>query len=174
MWGNNFSGSYCMDGNTYCRNTYGYGSAWNHLNKTCKCNTGYIFNKDIFGKLKCVDYNSYCNDKFGFNSTYNSLSDKCECRTGYEFTLKNNELTCDSCLNKYGTHSSYNIFGKKCECDSNYTLDNNGQCSKKQNIIYFNLKELDDSDSRAIVESKYNGGDYLLEYSLLVYQCLVI
>lgn len=158
------SGGQCVMADSVCHDKYGYNSRYDSLSDTCECSYGYVLGKDSIGRTQCVSENSICTDQLGFNSRYNSLSDKCECSAGYVIdngTCKNGNTVCDS---DHGLYSSYNSLSKKCECDYGYTFDDSDQCVKKQNNVYFSLKELDTDNKQAIIKSDY---DY--RYSLISY-----
>lgn len=161
-----FNGSKCESETIYCSNLLGSMSKYNSSSGGCECISGYIFGEDILGKKKCISTTQYCQNKYGYNSNYNSLSDSCECSYGYEMTLKklSSGLECISCSTKYGLHSSYNGLTKKCECDSDYILDDDNQCVKKQNNVYFKLKEVDTDNKKAVIKSEYDNMYYLVEY----------
>jgi len=53
---------------------------------------------------------------------------------------------------------------KKCECMSGYTLDDDNQCVKKQNNVYFRLIELDSDNNRALIKSEYDNKYYSIVY----------
>ena len=167
VWGTDILGKRkCVSGNQECHNQFGYGSTYDSLSGKCKCSYGYVWGTNILGKDECVSESQYCHDKYGYNSKYNSLSDRCECKSGYELTIKTygSGLECKSCFSKYGLHSSYNYLSKKCECDNGYTLNNNNQCVKKQNNVYFILKEVDTNKRKAIIKSEYSYQHYLITY----------
>jgi len=154
----------CVMADSMCHDKYGYNSRYDSLSDTCECSYGYVLGKDSIGRTQCVSENSMCTDQLGFNSRYNSLSDKCECSSGYVIdngTCKSGNTVCDS---EHGLYSSYNSLSKKCECDYGYTFDDSDQCVKKQNNVYFTIKELDTYNKQAIVKSDY---DY--RYSLISY-----
>jgi len=155
----------CVSANQVCKDQYGVMARYNSLSDKCECSIGYMFGEDILGKTQCISENQWCRDKYGFNSKYNTLKDKCECKSGYELTSKSSGLECISCFSKYGLHSSYNYLLNKCECDDGYTLDDNNQCVKKQNNVYFTLKELDTDNKKAIIKSDYDYRYYLITYN---------
>jgi len=149
-----------------CSSKYGIGSTYNYLTDSCECMSGYIWGTDLFGDKTCISGDQYCRDKYGHNSKYNSLTDKCECGSGYEMTRKKygNGFECISCFSKYGLHSSYNYLTKKCECDSDYILSDDGKCVRKENNVYFILKEVDTGERKAIIQSEYDYRTYLITY----------
>src|SRR3989338_8012040 len=51
---------------------YGIWATYDYLSGNCKCMSGYVFGKDIFGETTCVYGNTVCHDKYGYNSRYNS------------------------------------------------------------------------------------------------------
>jgi hypothetical protein len=151
----------CVDADNICHDKIGYSSSYDSLSDSCKCNYGYVIG--ISGQ--CISTSSYCSNQLGLMSQYNSLTHKCECRSGYELTIKAiSGLECKSCSSKYGLHSSYNSIIDKCECDSGYTLNENNECIKKQNNVYFVLKELNIDDKQAIIRSEYDSSYYLITY----------
>lgn len=155
----------CISNNTFCNNNYGSNSRYNSLSDECECLSDYSFGKDMFGETKCISNNTICQSNYGYDSEYDSSSDKCECRDGYEFTLKTSGgLECESCSSKYGYYSSYNSSEKECECMSGYTLDDNSQCVKKQNNVYFRLTELDLDNNRVLIKNEHDNKYYLVVY----------
>jgi hypothetical protein len=150
---------YCVSGDSYCTDLYGYGSTYDSLNKSCKCQYGYVWD-DSFAGEKCVS----CSTKYGYGAT-SAIGGGCECSSGYELSLKSigTGLECKSCMSKYGLHSSFDYLSKKCECDDGYTLKDN-ECVKKQNNVYFYLKELDTNNKQAIIRSDYDSQNYLIKY----------
>ena len=158
--------TYCVSGLSYCYDKYGYGSTYDSLSGKCKCSYGYVWGTDILGNDECISESQYCRDKLGYSSTFNSLTDRCECSYGYELSIKTygSGLECKSCFLKFGLHSSYDYLSKKCECDDGYTLSDDNQCVKKQNNVYFTLKELDTNKKKAIIKSEYNYQNYLITY----------
>ncbi len=160
-----FGKTQCISPSQACKNQYGTYATNELWGSGCKCMSGYVFGKDIFGKTTCVSGNSVCIDQYGINANYNSISDKCECRSGYEFTIKkDNSMECVSCFSRYGTNSSYDYIKKECKCNDGYTLNENNQCIKKQNNVYFLLEKLDLNNRKAIVKSDYDQSKYLIEY----------
>ncbi|MDD2287742.1 MAG: hypothetical protein PHQ01_02310 [Candidatus Pacebacteria bacterium] len=155
----------CVDNNVICQDDYGTKAKYNFLSDKCECKSGYIFWEDAFGKIQCVDDDTFCRNNYGFRAEYNSLADKCECGYGYEFTLKTSGgLECESCSSKYGYYSSYNALENKCECMNDYTLDDDNQCVKKQNNVYFKLIELDSDNNKALIKSEHDNKYYSVEY----------
>lgn len=166
VFGKDFLGNTsCVSADQLCRDQYGVMSRYNSLYENCECSFGYVFGENIIGKKQCISEDQWCEDRYGFNSRYNTLKDECECRYGYEFTLKiGGGLECVSCSSKYGYHSSYNSLSDKCECDDGYTLDDDNQCVKKQNNVYFLLKEIDTDNNEIIIKSDYDYRYYLVKY----------
>lgn len=160
-----FGGLYCVSYDTACKEDYGSG-ATSDSSGSCKCRFGYVWGQDSLGRTKCIDGNQSCINQYGYNSSYDSLSNTCECRSGYVFANKKYGagLECQSCTSLYGSYSSYNRTTKNCECDSGYTLNEQKQCVKKQNNVYFYLKELDTNKNQAIIQSVFDNQDYLIEY----------
>ncbi|HHV39610.1 MAG TPA: hypothetical protein GXX70_09020, partial [Tepidimicrobium sp.] len=160
-----FGNTSCVSGDSLCRDSYGSNSKYDSSSDKCKCRPGYSFGDNMYGETKCVSNDTLCQNNYGYDSTYNSLLDKCECRYGHEFTLKTSGgLECESCSSKYGYYSSYNSSEKKCECMSGYTLDDDNQCVKKQNNVYFRLIELDSDNNRALIKSEYDNKYYSIVY----------
>ena len=82
VWGTNYLGEpYCVSGNSYCSDNYGYNSTYNSLNDSCECRSGYELSKTYSG-LECKS----CYSKYGLHSSFSYLNDSCECDDGY--TLK--------------------------------------------------------------------------------------
>ncbi len=155
----------CVDANSICTDKYGYHSRYNSLSESCECSYGYILGKDSIGRTQCVSPDSICTDQLGYNATYNSVYDRCECRSGY--VIDGGQCTYGNsvCHSKNGIYSSYNSINKRCECDDGYTLDDSNQCVKKQNNVYFTLKELDTDERKAIIRSDYDYKYYLISYN---------
>lgn len=159
-----FSGqTTCVSGNGVCHDKYGYNSRYNSLNSSCECSYGYIFGKDSIGRTQCVSPDSLCTDQLGYNARYNSLYDKCECRSGYVISGGRCIDGDSTCRTKHGLYSSYDDLANNCECDNGYTFGDSNQCVKKQNNVYFTLKELDTDTKRAIIKDDYRY--YLVTYN---------
>ncbi len=154
----------CVSGSGVCSDKYGYNSKYDSISNSCECSYGYTFGKDSIGRTKCVSYDSICTDKLGYSSRYNSLEDICECSYGYlisEGKCVHGETYCSS---KHGLYSSYDSTSNICECDDGYTFDDDNECVKKQNNVYFLLKELDTDSKLAIIKSDYDYKYYLVSY----------
>ncbi|GEM_PF-2189441 len=160
----NLYGATCVSKDSMCQDSYGLMSKYNILTERCECSFGYIFGKDILGRTKCISASEYCKNQLGLMSHYNSYKDKCECMSGY--IIYNNQCTFGHtvCRNKHGIHVSYNSFDNTCECDVGYTFDSDNQCVKKQNNVYFFLKELDSSNKVAIIKNTYDNKYYKIKY----------
>jgi len=157
----------CISADGECKDEYGVMARYDSLTDKCKCSYGYVFGTDSIGRTQCISEDDWCHDKYGYNSRYNSLSDKCECRSGYELSLKTGGgLECESCYSKYGLHASFNSLTDKCECDKDYTLNDNNQCVKKQNNVYFLLEALDVDNNKAVIKSDYDYREYLVDYGV--------
>ena len=170
LFGKNIFGeTYCVSGDSICKDQYGSMAQYNSLSGKCECGLLYIFGKDSLGNTKCIHKEEWCRNKYGSNAKYNLLKDDCECKSGYELTIKRSGgLECVSCLLKYGPNSTYDSISGKCKCNYGYTLDENNQCVKKQNNVYFLLKELDLNNRKAVVKSEYDQKEYIIEYD---YDC---
>lgn len=110
-------------------------SSYNSLSSSCRCNSGYIVEKNLLGKEACVSASTYCINKYGLFSSYDSLSQVCKCRSGYifgkDFTGKDSCVSVDSfCRDKYGYNSKYNYLKDTCECSSGYEFEK-GKCVRK-------------------------------------------
>lgn len=142
-----------------------YGYMAYAVGNSCQCMSGYGFGKDFTGKTSCISLNTMCTDKLGYNARYNSLYDKCEC--GYGYVIDGGRCTDGDtvCRSDHGIYSSYNDYDNSCECDSGYTLDTGGQCVKKQNNVYFTLKELDTTNKLAVIKSDYDYSYYSIRYN---------
>lgn len=110
---------------------YGTFAMYESWSGSCKCMSGYVFGKDIFGETSCVSANSVCADKYGYNSRYDSLSGACECSHGYSFgedSLGQTKCISDNqiCQNQLG-HNSRSTYGGSCECSYGYVIDG-GKC----------------------------------------------
>lgn len=156
----------CVSGDSVCWDKYGYNSRYSSLNNSCECSYGYVFGKDSIGRTQCVSPDQMCKDDLGYNSRYNSLSDKCECSYGY--VISGGQCTNGNtyCSLKHGIYAEYDALDNQCQCEDGYTFDDSYQCVKKQNNVYFFLKELDEDDDRAIIQSTNNYQDYLVSYGV--------
>lgn len=159
---NSFGGTRCVSGDSACRDELGFGASYDSLSESCECSFGYVLDKDSIGRDQCVSTSTYCSNKLGYGSQYDSLSEKCECRSGYIFEGKKCVDGTMFCHSKHGIYSTYKMFDDTCECDDGYTLDNAGQCVKKQNNVYFDLQELDTDNRQAIIRNNYRY--YLVSY----------
>lgn len=165
VMGESLGQPYCVSGSSLCYDKYGYGSEYDSLSSSCECSYGYVFGKDSIGRTQCISENQACQNQYGYNarSTYGG---KCECGYGYVFNDSNKcEYGNTVCSRKYGLYSSYNSLSNKCECDSGYTFDDSSQCVKKQNNVYFTVKELDTDNKKAIIKSDYDYSYYLITYN---------
>ena len=155
----------CVLASSVCSDKLGYNSSYNSLTNSCECSYGYVLGSDSIGRTQCVSPDSLCKDQLGYNARYNSIYDKCECRLGY--VISNGRCVDGDtfCMSEHGLYSSYNSSDKTCECDSGYTMNEDGQCIKKQNNVYFYLKELNTDDREAIVRSDYDSRYYLISYA---------
>lgn len=165
VFGKDFLGNdQCVSADQICKDKYGYNSKYSSLNSACECSYGYVFGKDSIGRTQCVSPDSICEDRLGFNSKYNSLSDTCECSYGYVISGGQCVYGNSHCRAEHGLYSSYDNLTNSCECDSEYTFDDDYQCVKKQNNVYFTLKELDTDKKQAIIRSDYDYSYYLINY----------
>lgn len=154
----------CVSLSSICTDKYGYQSRYNSLTNSCECSYGYTLGKDSIGRTQCISLSSICTDQLGYHASYNSYTDKCECGYGYVIsggTCKNGNSVCQT---QHGSNSEYNNQTNKCECDSGYTFNESNQCVKKQNNVYFYLKEVNTDDKQAIIKSDYNNNYYLITY----------
>ena len=160
-----FGNSTCVSGSSVCYDKYGYGSQYDSLSGSCECSYGYVLGKDSIGRTQCISENQACQNQYGFNSR-STFGGKCECSYGYVF---NNSNQCEYgntvCSRKHGIYASYDSLSNSCECDSGYTLDDDNQCVKKQNNVYFTVKELDTDNKQAIIKSDYDFSYYLITYN---------
>jgi hypothetical protein len=155
----------CISDDQLCKDQYGYNARSDYLTDKCKCGYGYAFGKDLYGDTQCVSLDSICTDKLGFNSRYNSLDDSCECSYGYVISGGRCIYGDTSCSSDHGIYSSYDSSSNSCECDDGYTLDDYNQCVKKQNNVYFTVKEIDTDEKKAIIRSDYDSKHYLITYN---------
>lgn len=165
VFGEDFMGkTACVSGNTVCHDKYGYGSSYDSLSGSCECSYGYVFGKDILGKTSCISETQACKNQYGYNAQ-SSYGGKCECSYGH--VISNGSCTDGNivCHAKHGLYSSYDSLSNSCECDNNYTFDDSNQCVKKQNNVYFTLKEIDTDERRAIIKSDYDYRYYLIKYN---------
>ena len=150
----------CVFGDTVCHNKYGYNSDYNSFSNSCECSYGYVMSGG-----QCTSHDKICTDTLGYNSRYNVLTGNCECNYGYVIDGGQCKYAQTVCHNRHGINSRYNSLTKTCECESGYTMDSSSQCIKKQNNVYFTLKELDTDTKRAIIKSDYDYRYYLVEYN---------
>jgi len=165
IWGVNYSGApYCISGNSYCFDKYGVSSEYDSASGSCKCRSGYVWDESSFGS-RCVS----CSTKYGIGATDDYLSGGCKCMSGYILgkDIFGNQKCLDGnsvCRDKFGFYVSYNSSNGNCECDSGYVFDNNDQCVKKQNNVYFKLIELDTPNKKALIKNEYDNNYYSVEY----------
>jgi hypothetical protein len=163
-FGTDFMGrTSCISDTQLCTDKYGY-NATSDFSGNCKCRYGYALGKDSIGRTQCVSLDSMCYDQLGYSSRYDSLSDSCKCSYGYIIRGGKCVSGTSYCSSTHGLYSSYNNSDNKCECDSGYTLDDANQCVKKQNNVYFTVKELDTDEKTAIIKSDYDYKYYLISY----------
>ncbi len=169
VWGTDFLGNpSCVSGSSACYDKYGYNSRYDYLSNSCECAYGYTFSTQ-YGRTQCVSLDSLCRDQLGFGASYDILSDQCKCGYGdiiNNGTCTNGDLVCHL---DHGFNSDYDTLSNSCECDSGYTFDEDYQCVKKQNNVYFTLFEVDTDERKAIIRSDYDFGYYQIEYGLGCY-----
>ena len=116
---------------------YGIFAMYDILSDSCKCMSGYVFDKDIFGNTTCKSGNSVCTEKYGYGAEYDSLSKSCECSYGYVFADKYGQTQCVSrdqaCRDQLGYNSKYNTLHNKCECSYGYVIDG-GKCTDADTV----------------------------------------
>lgn len=142
---------------------YGIWSYYDSTTRSCKCTSGYIFGK-FLGSDYCVSKDQYCTDKYGYNSKYDSFTGSCGCRSGY--IMDGGKCTDGNsvCRADHGWDAEYNSLKNTCGCRSGYTFDDSNKCVKKQNNVYFTLKEINTDEKQAIIRSQYDYGYYLIKY----------
>ncbi len=142
---------------------YGIWSYYDSTSRSCKCMSGYMFGK-FLGSDYCVSRDQYCTDKYGYNSKYDSLTGSCGCRYGY--IMDGGKCTDGNsvCRADHGWDSEYNSLKNACGCRSGYTFDDSNRCVKKQNNVYFTVKEINTDEKQAIIRSQYDYGYYLIKY----------
>lgn len=150
---------------------YGLMVTYNSYSNTCTCMSGYVMGKGPLGSPYCVSGSSYCYNLYGLGSEYNYLTKGCGCSSGYVLNsdlFGNPQCTLGStyCHNKYGIFSSYQSYSSSCVCDSGYTFDSSNQCVKKQNNVYFTLKQLDTDGQEAVIRSSYDLRYYHIKYGI--------
>ena len=160
---------YCVSADQVCKDKYGFHAQSDYTGGSCKCNYGYSFGKDSIGRTQCISEDDQCHDQLGYSSHYNSLRDVCECTSGYIISGGRCQYGDTVCRNEHGLYSDYNSLSNKCECDSGYTFDSSNQCVKKQNNVYFYLKEIDTDNREAIIKSEYDYTYYLISYGIGCY-----
>lgn len=153
---------------------YGIMATEDFLSNKCKCMSGYVFGKDFSGKTSCVLGTSVCYEKYGYSSQFDYVSNSCECSYGHAFA-KNmfGEDKCISvsaiCRDKLGIYGRYSSLNKSCECEEGYTIGDDNQCKKKQNNVYFFVKDLDTDNKQAILKSNYDSRYYYVNYGVGCY-----
>jgi hypothetical protein len=152
-----------------CTSKFGYHSTYDSISGTCKCSDGYTLKRNLSGMDQCVSLDSECEDKYGYYSEYDSISDTCKCKYGYMISDGKCVSGVSECVLRSGVSSIYYDSKKSCECLIGYTLDNNNQCVKKQNNVYFTLEELDADNKKAIIKSDYDSNYYLITYNFGCY-----
>lgn len=154
---------YCTDSTTVCHSKLGYGSQYSYLKDSCECSYGYVLGSDILGKTSCISESEACTNTYGYHSR-STYGGKCECSYGYVFS-GNKCVDGDTvCRDKSGLYSSYDDLSNSCKCDSGYTFDDQNQCVKKQNNVYFKLLDVNTDDKQAIIKSEYDYRRYLITY----------
>ncbi len=168
---NLFGGLSCISADTACKDQYGYGAQSDYLTNQCKCKSGYLWGTNYSGKTQCVDEDTYCRDKYGLFSSYDSLRSSCKC--GYGYVMGTGVLGTSQCVygntvchSRHGYNSSYNDSASSCECDDGYTMDEQNQCVKKQNNVYFTLKDINTDERDTIIKSDYDGSYYKISYGI--------
>ena len=165
VMGESLGNPYCVSGSSVCYDKYGFGSRYDSLSGSCECSYGYVLGKDSIGRTQCISETDACQNQYGYNarSTYGG---KCECSYGYVFNDSNKcEYGNTVCSRKHGIYASYDSLSNACECDNGYTLDDSNQCVKKQNNVYFTVKELDTDNKQAVIKSDYDFSYYLITYN---------
>ncbi len=146
---------------------YGVMATYDRFTDSCKCLSGYVFG-ELLGRSYCVSTTQWCSDKYGYSSTYSYLSESCTCSYGSVFANSYGRTQCVSgsslCSQKHGYNSSFDNSSKSCGCDSGYTFDDSDQCVRKQNNVYFSLKEIDIDTKRAIIKSDYDYQTYVITF----------
>lgn len=151
----------CVLADSVCRDQLGTMSRYNSYSGNCECTSGYIISGG-----QCKSRDSICRDQLGVMSHYSSLSGSCECTSGYVISGGECKSGSSVCRAKHGIYSSYKSYTKTCECDSGYTLNDHGQCVKKQNNVYFKLIDVNTDDRKAIIKSEYDSRQYLITYGV--------
>lgn len=140
--------------------------AYNDWYGSCKCRSGYIMSNTYFW-TSCVSMSQYCQNKYGIMATSSIYSNSCSCSYWYVFSKDMfGNTSCQNgnsvCRSKHGLYSSYDWISKSCKCDSWYTFDSDYECVKKQNNVYFFLRELDTINRQAVIISNTTPKDYYL------------
>jgi hypothetical protein len=72
----------CIEGNTYCRETYGSAASYNPVEKSkCLCTKGFMLSDK---QNKCIDIDSYCQERY-INASYDNSLGHCACENGYDY-----------------------------------------------------------------------------------------
>lgn len=163
-----FIGTSCVSANSVCVDKFGYGAKYDLLRNSCTCTYGYVLGTDSIGRTQCITEDQACKNQLGQNSR-STYDNKCECSYGYVISGGKCEDGNSVCREKYGIHSSYNSSSNSCGCDNGYTFSDSNKCVKKQNNVYFVLKELNTDDRQAIIKSEYDNRYYLIHYGVGCY-----
>jgi hypothetical protein len=131
----------------------------------CKCMAGYVMGENMFGDSTCISESQACKDQYGYNAQAD-YGGGCKCNYGYVFdTNMFGDKQCvdgdQVCHDDHGYNSSYSDLSNSCECDNNYTFDENYQCVKKQNNVYFKLLDINpEDDTELLIKSDYDYSKY--------------
>jgi len=118
----------------YCTDKYGSNSNYLPSDKTCKCNDGYVFDKNNQCSPKDTVHQASCTADLGPDARYNSSTNTCQCINGYGIN-KNSQCVpvVNVCIEMYGTN--IHAEGIKCICDSGYSYNESSKTCKLQEII---------------------------------------
>lgn len=149
-----------------CFSEFGFYSVDN-FNGTCSCMRWYQWGTDFLWNRTCVKAPT-CSDQYWW-AAMDNYDGTCSCMHWYIFDtdfLWNKACVSGNqvCTRKYGIYSNYDSLAHSCGCDAWYTRGENSQCVKKQNNVYFLLKELDEDNSEAIIYSSYSKKYYYISY----------
>lgn len=131
----------------------------------CRCMAGYVMGENMFGDSSCISEDQACEDTYGYHAQAD-YGGGCKCSYGYVFdTNMFGDKQCvdgnQTCRTDHGYNSSYSSLSNSCECDNNYTFDENYQCVKKQNNVYFTLLDINpDDDKELLIKSNYDYSMY--------------
>lgn len=155
----------CVSGDSVCTDKYGYGARYDSLGGSCECRSGYVWGEDLFGNAECVTENQACIDQLGYNARA-TFGGQCECNYGYVIDGGQCNDGDQVCRLDHGLYASYDNLSNECQCDDGYTFDDDYQCVKKQNNVYFKVLDTDIDNKELLIKSEYDFQRYIVRYGL--------